>query len=290
MVVQYITKTEIQLRIGLAYSARLRVPYICTVNLMSSYTWDPAQGAAVETSQITNSNDNQETDYQGQADILAEVNREETARYLSSQHGNTSGVDVNSTELLSLQRELSAAADSGDLLRVEALEKRCYELASGLVSGKPSQLPVNNGASEDTSDARETFEDHARDKYPNLDETLDYAAENLPSAVSDTFNQFLSNGTDEEKSLTVNMLNQFEKQGGKGFNTTDQHSVLSGNDANEVISRFGDEIGGQVVTLSAAIASGHASVSDAISLAARSPKLLTALIEGSRDGLFEISL
>lgn len=256
----------------------------------NSFSYDPAIGQGVPTSQIANSNDGQETDLQGQADILAEVNREETARYLSQQHNNTSGVDVNSTELLSLQRELSAAADSGDLLRVEALEKRCYELASGLVTGKPSRLPVPNAASEDTSDERESFEQHARDKNPNIDRTLAYAGENMPSEVSETLNDFLSSGTDEEKSLSLNVLKVYESQKGKGFNTSDSHSVLTGSQADEVVSRFGEDIGGQVVTLSAAIASGHATTSDALALAARSPQLLTALIEGARDGLFEISL
>ena len=275
---KYTQTFEIQLR--------LRVLNIASKLMSNSYTFDPAAGQSVPTESIGAGGDaSNEPSAQDSAHLSAELSRRDTAAFLASQHNSPAEIksDAPSGDLLSLQRELSAAADRGDHLAVERLELQCYQLASGLIGAKAPKAPLPQDVDvEDTESITEAYVN----KFPNIREELSTVAEEWSTETSEGINQILDQGEELSSSLALNLVHQYSKTP-EAF--TDSHVELRGDQANEIISQFG-QMGQDVVTISAAIAAGQATTADAIRLCSKKPELMQTMMECAKQGLITIAV
>ena len=251
--------------------------------MSNSYTFDPSAGQAVPTESIGATDTSSEPSAQDAAHLSAELSRRDTAAFLASQHNSPTEIkaDAPSGDLLAKQRELSLASDRGDHLAVERLEREVNALASSLVGAKAPQ-PIQDDVVEDKESITEAYVN----KFPNIREELDVVAEEWSRETSEGINEILDEGDELSSSLALNLVHQYNKSK-EGF--TDTHTALRGDQANELVSQYG-EVGEQIVTLSAAIANGHTTTADAIRLCSQSPELMQSMMDAARKGLIQIAL
>ena len=250
--------------------------------MSNSYTFDPSAGQAVPTESIGATDASSEPSAQDAAHLSAELSRRDTAAFLASQHNSPAEIkaDAPSGDLLAKQRELSLASDRGDHLAVERLEREVNALASSLVGAKaPTQQ-------DDVSEDKESITEAYVNKFPNIREELAQVATEWSTETSESINEILDEGDELSSSLALNLVHQYSKSK-EGF--TDTHTALRGDQANELVSQYG-EVGEQIVTLSAAIANGHTTTADAIRLCSNSPELMQSMMDAARKGLIQIAL
>lgn len=254
--------------------------------MSNSYTFDPAAGQSVPTESIGVTDTSSEPSAQDQAHLSAELSRRDTAAFLASQHNNPAEIKSNapSGDLLSLQRELSAAADRGDHLAVERLELQCYQLASGLVGAKAPKAPLPQ---DDVAEDKESITEAYVNKFPNIREELSQVATEWSTKTSEGINDILAEGDELSSSVALNLVHQYAKT--PEYFSTEGHTALGGDQANEIISQYGD-MGQDIVTLSAAIAAGQTTTAQAIKLCSNNPEMLQTLVECASKGLISIAV
>ena len=240
-------------------------------------------GSSVPTEAIGATDTSSEPSAQDAAHLSAELSRRDTAAFLASQHNSPAEIkaDAPSGDLLAKQRELSLASDRGDHLAVERLEREVNALAAGLVGAKAPQ-PIQDDVVEDKESITEAY----ANKFPNIREELAQVATEWSTETSESINEILDEGDELSSSLALNLVHQYSKSK-EGF--TDTHTALRGDQANEIVSQYG-EVGEQIVTLSAAIANGYTTTADAIRLCSNSPELMQSMMDAARKGLIQIAL
>jgi len=196
-----------------------------------------------------------------------------------------SEVELRLQETLSQLRAHETGQANLDPLKVLQLQAQAERLAAAAVGQEyrpQTQEQFNTEVEE-----RESFEEYARNRYPNLDEELTNAGKVLSQQSAENLNELLRSDDDEVKSLTMNLVHQL-KETPQYFASS--HTPLTTENANNLVAEFGEDLGGEIITLSAAVANGVVTPAQALATASKSPRLVQGLITAAQRGLIRIAL
>lgn len=189
-------------------------------------------------------------------------------------------------QLLSLQRDLSAAANAGDLLRVDALEAQVNDLAASLVGAAPTRAAQQV---EDEYEEQEDLNDFLRDQYPDHQVYLQNASKVLGTERSQQFNSLLESGVESQSKAAMETLKTLNDSP-EFFSTANTNAVLNSDQVSWASETFGEDIASSIRTLSDVVNSGQVSAAEAIKVASRDPKVLSALLTGAKAGMWTLAL
>lgn len=162
------------------------------------------------------------------------------------------------------------------------LAREAEAIATELVQGRAQESP------EDFND-EESIEAAIKSELgPEVEEILNFAAENLSTESSEGINEILESGDDAEKKTAFNTLQKL-KEHPEAFHTDRSEWVgLYQEQVDRLSEVVGPEVANDIHTLSHAIAQGVTSPAEVMRLASKDPALLRGLMEGTRQGIFRL--
>ncbi len=187
-------------------------------------------------------------------------------------------------DLYQTQRELTAAQESGNHLRVAELEQKCNQLAAALVGDvfPPQQQQEEEAAPQSTADELKSV--YGEDQ---VNETLQFAADSLSQEVSEALNEQLA--TDgEQAQVTYAALDTIHKNpeylAESGAVAQFEVSV-----ANELAEQYG-KVGEVLAALNHGLATGKCSRAEAAAFVMKNPDLAQVAISAAQSGLIKLAL
>lgn len=262
----------------------------------NSFTYDPALGASVPTSQIADSSEErsaQEISDDNQKQIFSE-----TAEYLANQHQGSTEYMVGGNEqqmeremeLAQIQQKLHRADDLGlSYMEKMQLESMANTLASHLVGNSGGAPPnVSKETLEEPPIDDKELNDEIMDRFPNIQETLQFAADNLPEATATEWNQQLQSSNPEDRILAARALTSF-KNDREHFTTADDgYSAFTADQVNNIVELVGANHADAITTVNAALVAGTATAPQIMQMVSKDPGLVRALHQCASEGLIRI--
>ena len=260
----------------------------------NSFTFDPSVGEAVPTSQIAASSEErsaQEISDANQKQIFSE-----TAQYLSSKQNNSTeymtGADEDQMdvelELAQVQQKLHRADDLG-LSHMEKLqlESLANTLASHLVgAGAPSNASKEPSDEPPLSD--EEVNEEITNRFPGIQETLQFAADNLPVETATEWNQQLSSADPEDRLLAARALTSFQNDRDHFTTADDGYSAFTATQVNNIVDLVGAQHADAITTINAALVAGTATAPQVMQMVSKDPGLVRALHQCASEGVIKI--
>ena len=232
-----------------------------------------------------------ETNIQEQADLQQQLNRQHTAEYLSANNAdkfNVGGGDDIDKEVELQQAQLAlhrmTKNNENDPLRQQQLIQRCEQLASELVGG-PAPSIEDDKETED----KESLTEALFDKYPNAKDYLATANSVLGNERSEQFNELLESNDEFQTTAALETLKALHEDPSQ-FSAADPGSTLNQDQIDWARDTFSDDIASSIKTLGDVVNSGQVSAAEAIKVAAKDPKVLSAILTGARAGKWTIAL
>lgn len=260
----------------------------------NSYTFDPAVGEAVPTSQIADSSEErsaQEISDDNQKQIFSE-----TAEYLSNrQQGSTefmTGADESQMdvelELAQVQQKLHRADELGlSYMEKMQLESKANTLASHLVGGgAPSN--VSKETLEEPPLTDDELNEEIINRFPGIQETLQFAADNLPEATATQWNEQLQSSNPEDRLLAARALTSFQNDREHFTTADDGYSAFSADQVNNIVELVGAQHADAITTINAALVAGTATAPQVMQLVSKDPGLVRALHQCASEGVIKI--
>ena len=257
---------------------------------MPEYSFNPVTGQGEA---VGRSADSAPPSAQEQSDVNQQRSFNNTANHLSERAAQKAGTDAQQfgggdleveIKLQEVQQELHRRTNgqlAHDPLRVLQLEALATQLAASLVGESTAPAEPEPLVEDQESN------DEILDIYPNFRETLQFAADNLPNESAAEWNTFLQSDNKHERQCAAAVLDEFQKNP-DSFTTAP--TPLSEADVAAIESELGAEAAHEVITVNAALAAGHASPQDVMSLAMKSPSLYRSIKQLASKGLISISL
>lgn len=253
------------------------------------------QTAAEFYSSEQGSQESTEVNYQEAANINAARARENTASFLAGRHDRTLQVGGTSgdEQLISLQRELNNAHNSGDLMKVERLERQVYEMASGIVGGPDaSRSQESYYETEPKSDLDDllTAEAEGLASDPSVQSALNWAQQTLPTETVQMWNELTDAASKPETIQAYARELKNLQANPDSFSTEAELNPLSDATLQYFSNEYSPEISQQVATLSAAVRNGVCSRQQAMITAIKSPGLAKAMLDAAHNGGIDFKL
>lgn len=252
---------------------------------MAEYAFNPStgQGEAVGSTP---------TEAPSSAPTVEQINHhrvEVTATNLTNRANNTNtpgdtGDYAGEADLYQTQRELTAAQQAGNHLRVAELEAKVNSMASALVGDvfPPQQQQEVEAPKESTAE-----ELKAAYGEQQVTETLQFAADTLSEEVSVALNNQLASD-DEQAHVTYAALDTIRKNpeylGDQGEVTKFDLSV-----ANELAEQYG-KVGEVLAALNAGLSAGKCTRAEAAAFVMKNPDLAQVAISAAQAGLIKLAL
>ena len=218
-------------------------------------------------------------------DELEEALINRTARGLSEratrQHtasaGDATQYIESEAKLLDLQRQLS---QSNDPIQQRVLEGKITALAEALVSKDPGLTD----SKLDEVDEADDFEEYLRNEK-NVEEIVNWAAENMPKDFNETFNNRIAESDDQGVQLAgLEFLNTVRTRQ-EVFQHRWEAQPLSDTHIAGLVDCVGQENADDLVVLSEGVRTGAISTIQAIETVGKSPRLKRALKTAADQGI-----
>ncbi len=231
---------------------------------------------------------------------------ERTAAHLSNRRGEVVVGDSGNPLEAELQQVQAQIARGGfaNFLEEDALHSRAQALATAIVRGEkvvpqsqqsasrrqaePAATSADKDLFEDTpADISEDLNEHLRNEMPNINESLQFAADNMSDTAAQEINRSLASGDEGETVIAAQLVSQYH-QHSEAFGHSEE--VMAESSYYEAKEQFGEELANDVLRLSKGMAKGEMTLSDAIRACAAKPALLSALLDGQKNGLWTLNL
>ena len=223
-----------------------------------------------------------------------EAARQESAQDLANRHNNSSDIGgatdyAGEQQLLQLQRELAIASDSGNFIRMEALEAQVNELAQKLISG--NSVPNTSMAQSHTEEEpfeEENAAEQLRSQYgdQSVDETLQWASTAFSEDVSAELNDLMGS-SNEDTYTAFEGLRQLQ-QNPDLINRGDVGAFDIGI-ANELAESYG-QAGTDLAAINAALSAGKCTRAEAARLVMGNSQLAAVALQAAQSGLINLAL
>ena len=263
----------------------------------TSYTYDPAVGDSVPTSQIaapqSDSNLDVDLSHQERADIHAERARVNTAQHLSDRRQGTAG-DVTSMDatLFAKQKELQIARDNADFLAAERLEREVMTLAEKTLQVGHEDLQVDREAPEvlDLADTRAGLrQDAAVDQgLRATQELIDNGV--LPAEIQEQIQASLASEDVEELTAAAEAIKAVGAAPELISRVDDVAEMpeISTHEKGQLQELFGEEIASDISALSYGARSGQYSFQELMGIA-QHRGLVGPLMKAAQLGIIRIA-
>lgn len=244
----------------------------------------------------------QEIDVQQLADQNQQRSFENTARHLTERN-NIQSTEVGAGNLeaeqklqeiqLQLHRHNSGREQLNPLEHMK-LQAQAEVIASRLVGDpQPSRNDIESQYDSSEEDSVQEHLDqadqHVRNTIENIDEVLQFAADNLSSDSANAWNEALSSGDAEERVAAAKVLEKYH-QNPEAFGDVSEVKHFTKAEYQQIESEVGADVADQLRTINAALVSGHAKPTEVVDMFWRSPELMRAARVLTAKGLMTIAI